>query len=131
MKAKILTVSVFVLAVACLCLTVVVLFLAPRRTERTVWFEQTDPQSGYTVIGETESEQHPLGFLAVLGPRHILISARDTVGNKRALFSADVQDDGGNGAYSIKWTDDGFELTLSGSEQSPLTYTIKWEHIFE
>lgn len=131
MKTKLLTVSVCILAVVCVCLTVTVLFLTPRSTKRTVWFEQTDPQSGYTVIGHTESEQHPLGFLAALGPHHVAISARDTVGNNRALFSADVHDDGGNGAYSIRWTGDGFELILSGSEQTPITYSFKWEHIFD
>lgn len=130
MKTKLLTVSVCILAVVCVCLTAAVLFLSPGGTERELWFEQTDPQSGYTVIGETESAQRPLRFLAVLGPHHVNISVKNTVGDKRALFSATIADDGGSGAYSVKWTDDGFELTLSGSEQAPLTYCFKWDDIF-
>ncbi len=130
MKTKLLTVSVCILAVVCLVLTATLLFLSPGNTDREIWFEETDPQSGYTVIGETESEQHPLGFLAVLGPRRVNISVRDTAGNNRALFSTNVADDGGRGAYSILWTEDGFELTVSGSEQAPLTYCFRWEDIF-
>ena len=130
MKTKLLTASVCVLAVVCFVLTATLLFLSPGDADREIWFEEIDPKSGYTVIGETESEQHPLGFLAVLGPHRVNISVRDTAGNNRALFSTNVTDDGGRGAYSIKWIDDGFELTLSGSEQTPLTYSFKWEHIF-
>lgn len=130
MKTKILTVCVCVLAVVCVCLIATVFFFSPRGTEREIWFEQTDPKSEYTVIGEIESEQHPLGFLAVLGPRHVNISARNTSGDKRALFSAKIADDGGSGAYSILWTEDGFELTFSGSEQDPLTYCFEWDDIF-
>ena len=108
-----------------------VLFLClffPRNTKSEQWFKETNPQCQRTVTGYREYEN--FDFLAAIGPRKVKITATDESGQSRVLFFTEIADDGGNGAYSLIWTANGFELTLSGCEQKPLTYCFNWEQLF-
>ncbi len=127
MKTKLLKISIGISLVINIILILFYVFF-PRGTKSEQWFQETNPQSQHTVTGYIEYEG--LDFLAVMGPRKVKIVASDKSGQSRVLFFTKIEDDGGNGVYSLIWTDNGFELTLSGCEQQPLTYRFNWKQIF-
>ncbi len=127
MKIKILAISVFVLTILCFLL-VINQFFSCDSVKSEEWFRESNNDYGYTVLGETLIEKN--GFLASLGPHKIKVSVVNSLNQKVTLFTTEVKDDGGLGDYDIVWTKDGFELALSGSEQSSITYCFKWKQIF-